>query len=116
MLRTIIIRRDYLHYIPKYSACTAILLFHSISHKHLDRYEKRHKNLAAHASPAFRIDIGDVVTVGTLACRDRPENYCLMICYRPMSTTIKDCAFQRVAGIKEQGCSQGFWKVLRGYR
>ncbi|KAL4267118.1 Small ribosomal subunit protein uS17B [Pleurotus pulmonarius] len=47
MTRTIIIRRDYLHYIPKYN-----------------RYEKRHKNLAAHVSPAFRVDIGDVVTVG----------------------------------------------------
>lgn len=29
-----------------------------------DRYEKRHKNLAAHVSPAFRVDVGDVVTVG----------------------------------------------------
>ncbi|KAI0052877.1 hypothetical protein FA95DRAFT_1553169 [Auriscalpium vulgare] len=47
MTRTIVIRRDYLHYIPKYN-----------------RYEKRHKNLAAHASPAFRVDVGDVVTVG----------------------------------------------------
>ncbi|CAE6423579.1 unnamed protein product [Rhizoctonia solani] len=47
MTRTIIIRRDYLHYIPKYN-----------------RYEKRHKNLAAHASPAFRIELGDTVTVG----------------------------------------------------
>ncbi|GME84012.1 unnamed protein product [[Candida] boidinii] len=47
MHRTIIIRRDYLHYIPKYN-----------------RYEKRHKNLAAHLSPAFRVREGDVVTVG----------------------------------------------------
>ncbi|PPQ80810.1 hypothetical protein CVT25_001935 [Psilocybe cyanescens] len=47
MNRTIVIRRDYLHYIPKYN-----------------RYEKRHKNLAAHLSPAFRADVGDVVTVG----------------------------------------------------
>ncbi|KJA29110.1 hypothetical protein HYPSUDRAFT_32453 [Hypholoma sublateritium FD-334 SS-4] len=47
MNRTIIIRRDYLHYIPKYN-----------------RYEKRHKNLAAHSSPAFRVELGDVVTVG----------------------------------------------------
>ncbi|KAK0539538.1 40S ribosomal protein S11-B [Tilletia horrida] len=47
MTRTIIIRREYLHYVPKYN-----------------RYEKRHKNLAAHASPAFRIDVGDEVTVG----------------------------------------------------
>ncbi|KIJ68472.1 hypothetical protein HYDPIDRAFT_146609 [Hydnomerulius pinastri MD-312] len=47
MTRTVIIRRDYLHYIPKYN-----------------RYEKRHKNLAAHVSPAFRIEVGDTVTVG----------------------------------------------------
>ncbi|VDB84472.1 unnamed protein product [Peniophora sp. CBMAI 1063] len=47
MTRTLIIRRDYLHYIPKYN-----------------RYEKRHKNLAAHVSPAFRVDVGDIVTVG----------------------------------------------------
>ncbi|KAI0076083.1 Metallo-dependent phosphatase [Panus rudis PR-1116 ss-1] len=46
MTRTIIIRRDYLHYIPKYN-----------------RYEKRHKNLAAHVSPAFRVEVGDIVTV-----------------------------------------------------
>merc|ERR1711982_151793 len=47
MHRTIIIRREYLHYIPKYS-----------------RYEKRHKNLAAHVSPAFRVEEGDQVVVG----------------------------------------------------
>jgi ribosomal protein uS17 len=47
MHRTIIIRREYLHYIPKYN-----------------RYEKRHKNLAAHVSPAFRVEEGDQVTVG----------------------------------------------------
>ncbi|ORX70154.1 hypothetical protein DL89DRAFT_267368 [Linderina pennispora] len=48
MKRTIIIRRDYLHFIPKYQ-----------------RYEKRHKNLAAHLSPAFiGVEAGDSVTVG----------------------------------------------------
>lgn len=48
MKRTIIIRRDYLHYIPKYN-----------------RYEKRHKNLAAHLSPCFiGVEVGDTVTVG----------------------------------------------------
>lgn len=47
MHRTIIIRRDYLHYVPKYN-----------------RYEKRHKNVAAHVSPAFRVQEGDVVVVG----------------------------------------------------
>lgn len=47
MHRTIIVRREYLHFIPKYS-----------------RYEKRHTNLAAHVSPAFRVEEGDQVTVG----------------------------------------------------
>uniref|UniRef100_A0AC35TSH5 40S ribosomal protein S11 n=1 Tax=Rhabditophanes sp. KR3021 TaxID=114890 RepID=A0AC35TSH5_9BILA len=48
MQKTVVLRRDYLHYIPKYR-----------------RYEKRHKNLAAHCSPAFRdLIAGDIVTVG----------------------------------------------------
>lgn len=47
MTRTIIIRREYLHFVPKYS-----------------RYEKRHKNVAAHVSPAFRVQVGDTVTIG----------------------------------------------------
>ena len=48
MNRTVIIRRDYLHYIKKYN-----------------RFEKRHNNLACHLSPAFaRTRIGDIVTVG----------------------------------------------------
>ncbi|EJT51265.1 ribosomal protein S11 [Trichosporon asahii var. asahii CBS 8904] len=47
MTNTIILRREYLHFIPKYR-----------------RYEKRHKNLAAHVSPAFRVEQGDTVTVG----------------------------------------------------
>ena len=47
MQRTIIIRRDYLHYIPKYR-----------------RYEKRHATMAVHCSPAFTVKEGDRVTVG----------------------------------------------------
>ncbi|KAI8081782.1 RPYS18 protein [Halteromyces radiatus] len=50
MKRTIVVRRDYLHYIPKYT-----------------RYEKRHKNISAHISPAFdnaNVEIGDIVTIG----------------------------------------------------
>jgi ribosomal protein S17 len=47
MKRTIIIRRDYLHYVSKYN-----------------RFEKRHNNFSVHCSPAFRIREGDVVTVG----------------------------------------------------
>ncbi|KAJ1734362.1 40S ribosomal protein S11-B [Coemansia biformis] len=48
MTNTVILRREYLHYIPKYQ-----------------RYEKRHKNIAAHLSPAFiGVEVGDTVTVG----------------------------------------------------
>lgn len=47
MKRTIIVRRNYLHYIPKYS-----------------RYEKRHTNVPAHCSPAFSVKEGDMVTIG----------------------------------------------------
>ena len=47
MNRTVILRRDYLHYISKYN-----------------RYEKRHRNLSAHVSPCFRVREGDIVTVG----------------------------------------------------
>jgi small subunit ribosomal protein S11e len=48
MARTVVLRRDYLHYIKKYN-----------------RFEKRHHNLPAHLSPVFaRTRIGDVVTVG----------------------------------------------------
>ena len=61
MNRTIIIRREYLHYIPKYA-----------------RYEKRHKKLAAHVSPAFRVTEGDQVTVGQ--CRPLSKTVCLERC------------------------------------
>merc|ERR1719236_190808 len=47
MKRTIIIRRNYLHYIKKYN-----------------RFEKRHNNVAVHCSPAFDAKEGDIVTVG----------------------------------------------------
>jgi ribosomal protein S17 len=53
MKRTIIVRRDYLHYVPKYN-----------------RFEKRHKNIPAHCSPAFTLKEGDVVTVGQCRYRD----------------------------------------------
>jgi small subunit ribosomal protein S11e len=48
MKRTLVIRRDYLHFIPKYK-----------------RYEKRHKNMSVHCSPCFEnVKEGDIVTVG----------------------------------------------------
>ncbi|TFY70283.1 hypothetical protein EVG20_g2729 [Dentipellis fragilis] len=75
MNRTIVIRRDYLHYVPKYN-----------------RYEKRHKNLAAHASPAFRVEVGDTVTV--------------------VPAPVKNRSLQRAPGVEEQGCEQGLRQVL----
>lgn len=86
MKRTIIVRRDYLHYVPKYN-----------------RFEKRHKNIPAHCSPAFTLKEGDVVTVGQ--CRYcpallsplhrqliLPKQFISPICVRvsrPLSKTIR---------------------------
>merc|ERR1711990_672256 len=47
MKRTIVVRRDYLQYVKKYR-----------------RFEKRHRNLAVHCSPAFSVKEGDIVTIG----------------------------------------------------
>ena len=57
MQRTIVIRRDFLHYIKKYN-----------------RYEKRHRNISVHCSPAFSVKEGDIVVVGQC---------------RPLSKTVK---------------------------
>ena len=47
MTRTIVVRRDFLHYIRKYN-----------------RYEKRHRNIPVHCSPAINVKIGDIVIIG----------------------------------------------------
>ncbi|AFZ79158.1 40S ribosomal protein S17, putative [Theileria equi strain WA] len=47
MKRTIIMRVNYLHYVPKYN-----------------RFEKRHKNIPCHCSPCFTVTSGDIVTAG----------------------------------------------------
>merc|ERR1712032_315837 len=47
MKNTIIIRKDYLHYIKKYN-----------------RFEKRHKDTPVHVSPAFRVKQGDEILGG----------------------------------------------------
>nr|ADV03049.1 ribosomal protein S11 [Amphidinium carterae] len=47
MKNTIIIRRNYLHYIRKFN-----------------RFEKRHKNVAVHCSPCFDVKEGDIITAG----------------------------------------------------
>ncbi|KAL1562885.1 30S ribosomal protein S11, chloroplastic [Salvia divinorum] len=54
MMRTIIVRRNYLHWVKKYQ-----------------RYEKRHSNIPAHISPCFRVKEGDHVSIGQ--CRLVPR-------------------------------------------
>lgn len=60
MKRTLVIRRHYLHYVPKYK-----------------RFEKRHKNIAVHVSPAFEVKEGDIVTVGE--CRPLSKTICFNV-------------------------------------
>ncbi|TWW70191.1 40S ribosomal protein S11 [Takifugu flavidus] len=87
MQRTIVIRRDYLHYIRKYN-----------------RFEKRHKNMSVHLSPCFSsaipvakptfsfcrdVTVGDIVTVGEC---------------RPLSKTVRFNVLKvtKAAGAKKQ--------------
>ncbi|XP_064478209.1 small ribosomal subunit protein uS17-like [Ornithodoros turicata] len=73
MQRTIVIRRDYLHFVRKYN-----------------RFEKRHRNMSVHLSPAFRdVALGDVVTVGEC---------------RPLSKTVRFNVLKvtKAAGSKKQ--------------
>jgi len=68
--------------------------------------------MAVHVSPAFRVELGDTVTVGecssllTQLVTDRR-------CCRAMSAIVENCKIQRSAGVEEQGFSQGLWQVLR---
>ncbi|XP_026842858.1 40S ribosomal protein S11 [Drosophila persimilis] len=76
MQRTIVIRRDYLHFVRKYS-----------------RFEKRHRNMSVHCSPAFRdVEHGDIVTIGEC---------------RPLSKTVR---FNVLKVNKGQGAKKSFKK------
>ena len=44
MNRTVVIRRNYLHFVQKYK-----------------RFEKRHKNISVHLSPCFSVKEGDIL-------------------------------------------------------
>ncbi|MCP9263198.1 40S ribosomal protein S11 [Dirofilaria immitis] len=82
MQRTIVIRRDYLHFIKKYR-----------------RYEKRHRNMSVHCSPAFRdIAVGDIVTVGEC---------------RPLSKTVR---YNVLKVLKASGAKKSFDKKWKNYR
>ena len=58
MRNTVVLRRDYLHYVKKYN-----------------RYEKRHTNIVAHCSPCFRVKEGDIATVGECRPLSKTVNF-----------------------------------------
>ena len=60
--------------------------------KKYNRYEKRHKNLAAHCSPAFKLNQGDNIIVGQC---------------RPLSKTVR---FNVLSVVSEASGSKGFSK------
>ncbi|WZY70474.1 hypothetical protein YC2023_002714 [Brassica napus] len=64
MQRTIIVRRNYLHFVKKYQ-----------------RYEKRHSNIPAHVSPCFRVKEGDHVIIGQCRFGSGPTTMLILICY-----------------------------------
>ena len=79
-----------------------------------DRYEKRHKNLAAHVSPAFRVELGDTVTVGAQSRSSllRHSEMLIVPVHRPVPPAVQDGAFQRAPRVQEQGGGQVVWQVL----
>jgi len=73
MNRTIIIRRDYFHYVKKYN-----------------RFEKRHRNIPVHLSPCFSVREGDIVTVGQCRfCIYALYSNFLVKLFRPLSKTVR---------------------------
>jgi len=61
MQRTIVLRREYLHFVRKYQ-----------------RYEKRHTNISAHCPPCFRVKAGDVVTIGQCRPLSKTVRFCVL--------------------------------------
>ncbi|KAF5742042.1 40S ribosomal protein S11 [Tripterygium wilfordii] len=78
MMRSIVVRRNYLHFVKKYQRHdTALLCWFFLLFCYADcyvgeynfflvslRYEKRHSNIPAHVSPCFRVKEGDHVIIG----------------------------------------------------
>ncbi|KAI5439990.1 30S ribosomal protein S11 [Lathyrus oleraceus] len=84
MNRTIIVRRNYLHFIKKYQ-----------------RYEKRHSNIPAHVSPAFRVKEGDHVIIGQCS---------LYLChfYKPLSKTVRFNVLKVIPAGSSSGAKKAF--------
>ena len=117
MTRTIIIRRDYLHYIPKYStSCVGILqraadssLFRSQTVTKRGTRTLRHMFLP-HSVLTSEIWLLLVCPL-LLPCNDKVHD---VHCYhRPVPTALQDCTLQRSPCVEEQGCHQDLWEVLR---
>merc|ERR1711990_117802 len=70
MKNTITIRRDYLHYQKKYR-----------------RYEKRHKMISAHCSPAFEVMSGDEVIIGETRPLTKTVRYNVLEVHEKVSRT-----------------------------
>mmetsp|Transcript_5035 Transcript_5035/g.7478 ORF Transcript_5035/g.7478 Transcript_5035/m.7478 type:complete len:165 (+) Transcript_5035:41-535(+) len=66
MRRSIVVRRDYMKYVPKYN-----------------RYERRHKNITAHCTPAFRVEEGDHVVIGECRPLSKTISYNVLKVERP---------------------------------
>lgn len=82
MQNTIILRREYLHYVRKYN-----------------RYEKRHKNLAAHCSPCFiGIQVGDLVTVGECRPLSKTVRFNVLKVQRKREASSSSAAAGRASG------------------
>lgn len=71
MQRTIVIRRDYLHYVRKYS-----------------RFEKRHKNMSVHLSPAFRF-VSIILFPQSSTARSPHRIFVLTMMFLPITTVFR---------------------------
>ena len=76
--------------------CGGLANSRSVSDRHYikkyNRYEKRHKNVPAHVSPAFKLNVGDNIIVGQC---------------RPLSKTVR---FNVLSVVSEAATGKGFSK------
>jgi hypothetical protein len=113
MTRTLIIRRDYLHYIPKYSAKRVRYIQGPRTNfvQTVTRSDTRTWRRMSHQHSVLRLEIL-LLSVGDLWLF-LDTHHDLDIRVRTMPTTFKNCTIQCIASVEEQGSSQGVWQVLR---
>ncbi|KAK8462608.1 hypothetical protein SEVIR_1G235300v4 [Setaria viridis] len=96
MNRTIIVRRNYLHFVKKYQ-----------------RYEKRHSNIPAHISPCFRVKEGDHVIIGQCRCCLELSKTCCCATQATVQDREVQCAEGDPCRVKEWCCEEGIHCCLR---